>query len=162
MDRVLGQELVEDRGAGSREPDDEEGLLHFLALDLGVPPKGVDDLQPISQEHQHVASREHAAQERELRLVLEGVGEPFQGLAKVVRSEVVESGLSTRRFEQPRVTETDQRLEGRRESVQGPRPACALPGEVGELANVGPGLGQRLGPDGSVEIGCAQASPPSC
>jgi hypothetical protein len=97
---VLGQQLVQDRGPGARQPGDEDGRRHGLARDLGPALAPVGELEPVLEPVHDVAARDQAPERVQLRLRVEGAHEDTVGLEEVVAAEVREAALRARLGEQ--------------------------------------------------------------
>jgi hypothetical protein len=88
--RVLSQELVENRGTGSWESDDEDGAVDSLLANLGLVVDEVRDSKAILEKVEQVGAHEHTPQKREAGFAVEAAGEYLERLDEVVWTEVRE------------------------------------------------------------------------
>ena len=110
--RVLGEQPVQQRGAGARQAGDEQRPADRLLGDLGVPLPVALHLELVLQQAADVLSRGDPSEEAELRLVLERVQQPAQRLAEPVVAEVFEPCPPPRLVDQRVGVELDQRDAG--------------------------------------------------
>ena len=139
---VLGEQLVEDRGAGARESHDEEWLPDRDVQDLGICAQGVRDLQAIAEQHEDVAPDQQTTHQAELGLFVQRAEQrAHRRFEVVVAPEVAESGALARGGHQPRGIEAHAALQRATQGVEGTQPKRTRAGEVGQGVDVGGRLG---------------------
>src|SRR5262245_34795711 len=92
VDRILGQQPVQQRRAGARETGDEERPAHGLDGDPGMALALPLHAQPVRQQTNHVLPRGDPAEEAQLRRLLEVGDESSQRLVEARVAEIVEPG----------------------------------------------------------------------
>src|ERR1700722_7464920 len=94
--RILGEQVVEDRGAGPRLTDDNDGAGDLLGRDIGILFAPIDYTETVRQRANEVGMRDFNPYHRKPRLVDEAVDKHLQAWLPPVLAEVVESGLRAR------------------------------------------------------------------
>ncbi len=98
--RVLGEDLVEDRGSRARQTGDEDRRLDPLCRDFRASLARLRELETVLEPVQHIAAQEHAPERMELGLGGRGAQEDVIRDAELVSAEVGEPRPSHRRFEE--------------------------------------------------------------
>src|SRR6202453_1322911 len=91
--RILGEQVVEDRGAGPRLTDDDDGTGDLLGRDIGILFPPIDYTEAVRQRANQVGMRDFNPDHRKPRLVHQAVDKHLQAWLPAVVAEIVESGL---------------------------------------------------------------------
>ena len=94
--RILGEQVVKDRGAGPGLTDDHDGSGDLLGRDIGILFPPVDYTETVRQRANEVGMRDFNPDHRKPSLVDEAVDKHLQAWLPSVVAEVVESGLGAR------------------------------------------------------------------
>ena len=95
--RILGQDVVEDRRAGARHADDDDGRDDPLLRDLGMQLAIAEVVEAVLRRVEDALAGDHAADGREVRIALEGVDEPLEALHELLLAEIAAAaGAATR------------------------------------------------------------------
>lgn len=87
--RVLGQDVVQDRGARAGESDDDERAADLDRGDLGMPLAVGNQLEAVADDADQCLPRDRAAEEGELRFFFEGGQQQAQRLEEGAVAEIV-------------------------------------------------------------------------
>ena len=99
--QVLGEDVVEDRGAGARLADDDDGRDDITVGDLGMLLAPVDDGHPVPEQHAHVAGDDVDAQRVEARFLAQCIEQTLESVPPGRFTEIVEPGGFHRLGEEP-------------------------------------------------------------
>ena len=90
---VGGHQVVQVRGAGARQPADDDRRDDLLVQDLGMPPDEVLNQQPVLQQPEDEDVLLHDAGAVEATLLAHGVAQHLESPDEIVGAEVLESGF---------------------------------------------------------------------
>jgi hypothetical protein len=107
--RVLREKLVQDGRAGARQTDHEDRPADLPGPDLGMPRVRVHHAQAVREKPHDVGARDQAAEDGKVRLALEAIEQPAEGLAEALVAEVGEAGRPRGARAERRLVERDER-----------------------------------------------------
>ena len=109
MDRIEGEEPVEQGCSRARQPHDEQRPVDTFIGDFGMTRAMVRETQAMDEQLEHLTLGEITPKGIERRVGFEGLEEAVQSRAKRLLTEVIEAGSPARDREKRRIVQTEAR-----------------------------------------------------
>ena len=97
---ILGKDVVQDRGAGARQADDEHRLHDLLLRDRRILRPIAHEQQAVDEVPQHALARDHPADGGEMRLLLQRTQQDGQRFQELLITKILQSARACRGFRQ--------------------------------------------------------------